>query len=123
MISVTIGIGSNCGNRKSSVKHAVDWLKSILMQTKCSEIYETPCALKIGKPYMNAVITGFSSGDGFQLEDLLKDKEREMGRNKRSRLSGDVPIDMDIVICDGEILKEWDYRQKFFQIGYKAIGG
>lgn len=123
MISVTIGIGSNCGDRQSSVKHAVDWLKSILMQTKCSEIYETPCALKIGKPYLNAVITGFYSGDGFQLEDLLKDKEREMGRNNRSRLSGVVPIDMDIVICDGEILKEWDYRQKFFQIGYKAIGG
>lgn len=121
MISVTIGIGSNCGDRKELVNEAISWLKSVLMQTKCSEIYETPCALKVGKPYMNAVLTGFYSGDAFQLNDLLKEREREMGRTAACREKGDVPIDMDIVVCDNEVFKPWDYRQKFFRIGYEEI--
>ena len=121
MISLVIGIGSNCGDRKALVESAVEWLQKILMQTKCSEIYETPCALKVGKPYMNAVISGFFDGDAFQLNDLLKEKEHEMGRTAECRDKGDVPIDMDIVICNNEVFKDWDYRQKFFRIGYEQI--
>lgn len=121
MISVVIGIGSNYGNRKVSILNAIEWLEKVLLQTKCSSVYETPCALKVGKPYMNVVIMGYYQGDGFQLDDLLKDKEREMGRTAELRKKGDVPIDMDIVIMDGEVVKDWDYRQKFFQIGYNEI--
>lgn len=121
MISVVVSVGSNCGNRRDQVSKAIEWLKSVLMQTRCSDIYETPCALKAGKPYMNAVVSGFYEGDGIQFDDLLKDKEKEMGRNAECRQRGDVPVDMDIVICDGSIYKEWDYRQRFFQIGYDQI--
>ena len=121
MISVVLGIGSNCGDRELLVRRAIDWLKGVLIQSECSSIYETPCAMKCGKPYMNAVMKGFFSGDGFQLEEMLKDKEREMGRDASCRERGDVPVDMDIVILDGEVVKEWDYRQKFFTIGYSEI--
>ena len=121
MVSVVISIGSNYGDRESNMKIALTWLEKELMQVKSSRIYETPCALKAGKPYLNAVISGFYQGDGFQLENLLKEKEREMGRNFQCREKGDVPIDIDLVICDRVIKKEWDFRQKFFQIGYKEL--
>lgn len=100
---------------------AIYWIKTILNQTKCSEIYETPCALQQGKPYLNAVVKGFYQGTGQELEEILKDKEREMGRTSKCREKGEVPIDIDIVILDGDIAKAWDYRQKFFQIGYSQI--
>lgn len=121
MVSVVISIGSNCGDRKKSVSEALNWLKSILMQTECSEIYETPCARSLGTPYMNAVIKGFYSGDGIDLEDLLKDKELQMGRTSQCREKGEVPIDMDIVLMNNEIIKTWDYRQRFFQYGFKQL--
>lgn len=121
MVSVVIGIGSNCGSRIDLVNEAIGWLKTILVQTKCSEVYETSCALKTGKPYMNAVIRGYYQGTGIELEDLLKDKERVMGRSSKCREKGEVPIDLDIVICNEEVLKPWDFRQKFFQIGYSQI--
>ena len=121
MVSVIIGVGSNCGNRKELVETAISWLKGILMQVECSDIYETPCALKVGKPYLNAVVKGFYNGDGMQLQDVLKDKEKVMGRTAACRDKGDVPIDMDIVVCNEEIWKEWDFRQKFFKIGYDQI--
>lgn len=121
MVSVVISIGSNCGDRRTKVKTAIEWLSTILIQIKKSDIYETPCALKTGKPYMNSVIEGYFQGTGIELEELLKTKEHEMGRTPECRAGGEVPIDMDIVICDREILKPWDYRQKFFLIGYTSI--
>lgn len=121
MISVIIGVGSNCGDRKTLVEEALQWLKGTLMQVKCSGIYETPCATEDGKAYMNAVASGYYDGDAFTLQDLLKDKEREMGRNATCRERGDVPIDLDLVVCDGTVFKPWDFRQKFFRIGYEQV--
>lgn len=122
MISVVLSIGSNCGDRRHNVEKAIEWLKSQLIEVKVSDIYETPCALKNEMPsYLNAVVKGVYQGIGYDLEEALKDKEREMGRNSECRAKGEVPIDIDIVICDGEIWREWDYRQKFFTIGYSQI--
>lgn len=121
MVSVTICIGSNCGDRKNYVLNAVEWLKEILIQTKSSSVYETPCALKSDKNYYNAVVTGYYQSIGEDLDMILKDKEREMGRDSQCRHLGLVPIDMDIVILNGEIVKPWDYKQKFFKIGYSQI--
>lgn len=121
MISVVISIGSNCGERKENVARAIDWLNTFLIEMKSSEIYETPCALKAGKPYINAVVKGFYEGVGYDLEDLLKEKEKEMGRNRECRERGDVPVDMDIVIMNNEVVKTWDYNQKFFKTGFSQI--
>lgn len=127
MVKVVISIGSNCGDRVAQVKEALSWLSHILIETHCSGIYETPCAKNTGKPYLNAVIEGIYQESGIdlkdQIEEILKEKELKMGRNAQCREKGEVPIDMDLVLMDGEIIKPWDYRQKFFQIGYSQIKG
>ena len=121
MVKVVIGVGSNCGDRRKSVSEAINWLKTLLIQVKVSDIYETPCARKTGKPYMNAVLSGVYQGIGYDLEDILKEKEIKMGRTSECRDKGDVPVDLDIVIMDNDIIRQWDFRQKFFQIGYTQI--
>lgn len=121
MISVVLSVGSNCGDRKKTVSEALSWLGTVLMQTVCSEIYETPCAKETGVAYMNAVVKGFYSGNGFELEDLLKEREKLAGRTAECREKGNVPLDIDIVMIDGEVVKPWDYRQKFFRIGFSQI--
>ena len=121
MTNVVISIGANCGNRHSSVSWAVEWLGRLLGDFRQSEIYETPCALKEGRPYMNAVVKGIFQGIGYDLEEKLKEKEKEMGRNSECRQRGEVPIDIDIVVCDGAIWKPWDFRQRFFTIGYSQL--
>lgn len=121
MIQVVISVGSNCGDRKKSVGEALEWLKSILIQTVSSDIYETPCAMESGKAYVNAVIGGYFTGIGYDLEDLLKEKEHQMGRTSECREKGEVPVDIDLVIMDGEVVKPWDYKQKFFRIGFDQI--
>ncbi|MCH5230793.1 MAG: 2-amino-4-hydroxy-6-hydroxymethyldihydropteridine diphosphokinase [Muribaculaceae bacterium] len=121
MVSVVLSIGSNCGDRKSLVSRSIEWLKDLLMDVRCSEIYETDGVGGNGKSYMNAVLKGFYERSGMDLNDRIKEKERELGRNSECRERGDVPIDIDIVMCDGTIWKEWDFRQKFFRIGYSQI--
>lgn len=121
MISVVVSVGSNCGDRLQSVTRAIDWLKTVLIQVKVSDIYETPCATGGSAPYMNAVLQGFYQGTGIDFEDLLKEKEREFGRTDKCREKGEVPVDIDLVICDGTVYKEWDFRQKFFKIGYSQL--
>lgn len=121
MISVVLCVGSNCEDPEKKVREAILWLEKELIQVECSEIYDTGCAKGTGNSYLNAVLKGFYPGNGIELEALIKDKEREMGRNSQCRDKGLVPIDIDIVICDGEIYKPWDYRQKFFKTGYLQI--
>lgn len=121
MVSVVLSVGSNCGDRRRNVEAAVNWLKTILIQTRCSDLYETPCVNGGGSSYINAVISGFYQSQGYTLEGALKEKEREMGRTSVCREKGEVPIDIDIVIMDGEVRKPWDYRQKFFQIGFREV--
>ena len=121
MVKVVISVGSNCGDRKDFVDRGLKWLKTLLIQPVCSDIYETPCARNADTPYMNAVIAGLFEGIGYDLDDRLKIKEHEMGRNAECMEKGDVPVDMDIVICDNQIYKPWDFRQKFFRIGYEEI--
>ena len=121
MVKVIISVGSNCGDRRRKVEEALKWLKTILIQTRESEIYETPCAANSGRPYMNAVIEGYYQGQGYALDGCLKEKEKEMGRTSECREKGDVPVDIDLVVCDGNIFKPWDYRQKFFRIGLDRL--
>lgn len=122
MVSVVISIGSNYGDRKASILYAIEWLrKEVLSQMKVSDIYETPCALNGDKTYLNAVVSGYYQGTGIDLEDLLKDKEHKMGRTFALREKRLVPIDIDLVVMNGSVVKDWDFRQNFFQIGYNQI--
>ena len=67
------------------------------------------------KPYTNQCL-GVS-----QLNALLKQHEIAEGRTDEMRARKQVPIDIDIVIYDGEILRPNDYNQAFFQKGWKEI--
>ena len=121
MINVVISIGANCGNRREAVGEAIRNLREILQEFRCSEIYETPCAGREGRPYVNAVVSGMFNAGKEQLEKILKAYETDYGRDAACRERGDVPIDIDIVMVNGEILKAWDFRQKFFQIGFRQL--
>lgn len=116
---LVLSIGSNCNSHY--VECAVEWLKDQLTNFKSSAFYETPSAKGDGKPYINAVVAGYTPSDFEKFNGFLKEYEKASGRDSKCRELGLVPIDIDIVIWDGQILRPWDYRQTFFKIGYMAI--
>lgn len=120
---VTLSLGSNNGDRTAFVSDALGWLHRILSVINHSSIYETPELHGKGAPYMNAVVTGETDKEFSILNNAIKQYECSCGRNAETRKRGIVPIDIDIVIWNGEILRPADYNHSFFRIGFEECVG
>jgi 2-amino-4-hydroxy-6-hydroxymethyldihydropteridine diphosphokinase len=118
---VVISVGSNVNY--GNVAKACGWLTTVLENAYCSRLYETPAVNGKGRPYVNAVISGYINSDLDQFNMILKEYEISAGRDDSCRKAGIVPIDIDIVVFKGEVIREWDYRQTFFKIGYSELAG
>ena len=121
MHRVYIGLGSNTPDATTQMSDAIDWLMTQLDEVASSDVYSTPPLGGIGADYLNAVATGLTAMSCDQLNLLLKDYERQAGRTPQSKLSGQVPIDLDIVVWDGTVVREKDFSYDFFQRGYRQV--
>ncbi|MDE7412208.1 MAG: 2-amino-4-hydroxy-6-hydroxymethyldihydropteridine diphosphokinase [Muribaculaceae bacterium] len=123
MSEICISIGSNCGDRAGNVEKAIAWLATQLRCLKESDIYETPEVYGRGTPYFNCVAIGETSLSSDEINSLCKEYEVSCGRDAEARLRGEVVIDIDVVIFDGEVLRPVDFSREFFKIGYDQIQG
>lgn len=114
-------IGSNCGDRNGNVESALEWLSGILKDFRHSHIYATPDCKGGQRVYLNAVCTGLTERSSAELDVLCKEFELSLGRDSSARVAGDVPVDVDIVVFDGRIVRERDFASEFFQIGYREV--
>lgn len=114
-------VGSDCGNREAAVTEALEWLSSILDDFECSEVYETPPVGHSGSNYMNAVAIGSSEMSEEELDRLCKQYEASHGRDALARSERRVPIDIDIVMAGGKVVREKDFKCGFFMIGYRRL--
>lgn len=44
-----------------------------------------------------------------------------LGRHPEDKASGIVPVDIDIVMCDGVVLRQRDYSARHFRTGYEDL--
>ncbi|MDE6741293.1 MAG: 2-amino-4-hydroxy-6-hydroxymethyldihydropteridine diphosphokinase [Muribaculaceae bacterium] len=114
-------IGSNCGDRKWYVANTLEWLNGFLLDFRHSSIYATPDCHGGQREYMNAVGIGKTYMDISELDEKCKKFELSLGRDVTARIVGDVPVDVDIVIYDGKVVRTKDYECDYFLIGYKEI--
>lgn len=120
-MTYVIGLGSNDGDREYHLRNALNFLAEISDSIYTSTHYESP-ALGGGKAhYLNAVAEIGTSLPQDKLNELLKKMELEEGRDDAARSEGRVPIDADIVIADGNIVRPKDYSQFFFRRGYEEL--
>lgn len=120
-VNVVISLGSNCGPREENVQAATKYLGTLLTDMRASSIYETPEIHGLPRLYMNAVVVGNFSGDPDSLHEMCKIYEKENGRDEAARERGDVPIDLDIVMWNDEIIRPRDFSMEFFKIGYRQL--
>lgn len=118
---VVISIGSNCGY--DNVSAACGWLLSILDSAESSCLYETPAVNGGSHRYVNAVVKGKTDMGFDRLNEMFKQYEVSAGRDEACREKGIVPVDIDIVLFSGKVIREWDFRQTFFKIGYSEFSG
>lgn len=114
-------IGSNCDDRVANVTAGLEWLSGILHDFRHSPVYATPDCHGGMREYMNAVVSGLTDKTPYELERICKDYETACGRDSTARALGDVPVDIDLVIYDGSILRKKDYGSEFFQKGFLSL--
>ena len=125
MARYILGLGSNDGDRETHLRHALNFLAEICDSAWCSTDYESP-ALSGGKishkpHYLNSVAVVDFEGTTETLKAMLKACEVMEGRTSKAREEGRVPLDIDIVIAEGRILRPKDFHQFFFRRGYEEL--
>lgn len=114
-------VGSNCGDREWNVAKALSWLSETLSDFRHSTIYATPDCHGGQRSYMNAVGIGSTELTAMELNVLCKGYETSCGRDEDARALGDVPVDVDLVVYDGEVLRNKDYASVFFEQGFREL--
>lgn len=119
--SCTIGMGSNTPDREEQIQSAVNYLKTLLNDLAVSEIYESPAYNGKDKPYLNAVVHGYTDRSIDCINNRLKSWEEKQGRTPEMRAEGKVPIDLDLVIWCGRIMRQADFERHYFNVGYREL--
>lgn len=120
---VVLSLGSNCVEREKKMSHCIRWLFDLLSDVKVSSIYETSALNGVDNNYLNAVLSGYTQYDHNVLNKKFKQYEIDCGRDKDNKIVGIVPIDVDIVMWNDKIIRNNDYMQAYFQIGWNEING
>ncbi len=102
-----IGIGSNLGNRQENCLRAIELLqKKGIIVTKRSSLYKTePWGVKDQPRFINMAVEIDTSLEPKELLKILKNIEKELGREKSSKWGPRI-IDLDILLFDDIILNE-----------------
>lgn len=109
MAKVYIGLGSNLGDKEQNIKCALEKMKDAgLTILKVSSFVATkPYGVLQQPDFLNAVCLIQTQFTPQQLLELLKDLEKQIGRQESERWGPRI-IDLDILLYDDTIIKE-DY--------------
>ena len=120
MNKVALSISSNVPCGTDAIRTAAAWLSTLLCQFRISSTYSTKSRTAT---YCNAVAVGTCHNTADQLDQLFKADELAHGRDAKARQEHVTPIDIDIVVFNGTVLREWDFNQQFFKIGWAQLIG
>ncbi|MDD2962126.1 MAG: 2-amino-4-hydroxy-6-hydroxymethyldihydropteridine diphosphokinase [Muribaculaceae bacterium] len=118
---IVLSIGSNSCDKETQMANCITWLNTILNSVKTSSIYSTKAINGKDNDYKNAVIIAHCDLDISALTQRLKQYEKNSGRTVSSNAEGVIPIDIDIVMCNGSILREKDFNRNYFQLGWQEL--
>lgn len=98
MVTAWVALGSNLGDREGHLAWAVQSLRGLLGNLRCSSIIETaPVGVPDVQPnYLNAVVAGETTLSPHALLQELQRLERERGRDRRT-YRGARTIDLDLL--------------------------
>ncbi len=117
-----ISLASNTPDKQSQMRKAFEELREMGIIAEASSIYETaPWGNPNQKNYLNAVAQINTTIGYDELNDTLKKQEKAHGRTPDSKRTGEIPLDIDIVVWNGEILRPKDYNRDYFKIGLEEL--
>lgn len=117
-----LSIGSNTGDRLHNINDAIARMLTYGVNIiDDSSVYETPCCHGKGPDYLNCVLLVTFTTTYDVAVAITKNIERDMGRTPGDKITGNVPIDIDIVIWNDKIIRDADFAREYFTYGYKLL--
>lgn len=117
---IVVGVGSNAPDRVELMKQVIEMLKNALEAPQASEVYETlSISPEAQSPFLNAVVAGFTHKNHDDFVAECKEWEQKHGRADAA--PGIIPIDLDVVIYNGKIVRPTDFERSYFNIGYRQL--
>tara|TARA_Y100001970_G_C14224221_1_gene854557 strand:+ start:60 stop:554 length:495 start_codon:yes stop_codon:yes gene_type:complete len=105
---IYFSLGSNVGDRKSHIEHALKHLDSILNINAISSIYETsPQGYKDQSNFYNLVCSTNNMIDIYELLEICKNIEIHCGRTPNF-INGPRILDIDIISYGDQLLEDKD---------------
>ncbi len=122
MNTALISLASNTPDKQHHMEQAISELQGMKLLGDISSIYETaPYGNSQHPNYLNAVARINSTVEYEALHDIFKKLEQAHGRTPESKLSGEITLDIDIVVWNDEILRPRDFNREYFQTGLKEL--
>lgn len=120
-LAAVLCLGSNIVGREQIISRALIRLENICHIIAASSIYEAPDDSGLGGPYLNVVLVVTPRLPYDDFKSSLKRMETDFGRTSLSKSSGCMPLDVDIILWDGEIVDRYQYSRSYFQRGYHEL--
>lgn len=118
-----IGLASNADDRMAILERAAGELSGRFPSARFSARYQTePVGRHSERRYGNGVGVLETDLPFDDLKALFKRMERAYGRLPDSKETGFVPLDLDIVVWNGRVLKPDDLRQGYLRQGLREVG-
>lgn len=118
---VILCLGTNLPDRRQRLSSAIARLAAHVAVADYSEAVESADVSGLGADYLNVVVRCFTSLSLNELRRLISRIEEAEGRTAQAKLSGCMPIDIDVVIYGGEVVSRYDYQRDYFRQAYQLL--
>lgn len=110
---VLLSLGSN-QECERNIRYAVRLLSEYFERiTYSSPVYTDPVGAGLPGPFLNQVAIAYTAATPAEIRTVLKQIERRLGRTPESKISGHIPIDIDLLQWNDRILKPGDLQREY----------
>lgn len=122
MSKALLSLGANTPDKKQRLADAMLAIAQIAHIENQTPIYETAAEGSVATlPYANALMLIETSAEYEALRATFKQWERNAGRTPESKAQGLIPLDIDIVVWDEQVIKERDMEFEYMKLGMKLL--
>lgn len=121
--NVVLCLGSN-RDSEANLKSAADMLRAYFGSVRFSEaVYTEPIELPGSGLFLNQVAVAGTDASLEEVRQAVKEMEKRLGRMPDSKQRGEIPIDIDLLLWNGAILKPADWEKEYVQRLFRAVAG
>lgn len=118
---VLLGLGSNWDKEKN-MERAAEMLRAHFVFIRFSQpVYTEPIDCLLSTTFLNQVAVLYSEERPEQIRDVLKEIERRIGRTPEDKSRGRVPIDIDLLQWNDQVLKAGDLTRAYVLDGIRSL--